>query len=393
MSSYKINKDTGSIDVLPDFPDIYYVEENPHPLQTMDIYLPNRCKGPYPTLVFIHGGGWWQGDKRSVNSLRPLEILNSGYAVASINYRLTPDGVWPNQIYDIRRAVKYLRRIGSRYNLKTDVLVCWGTSAGGHLAQMLGALGGRDFLMDLKLDEDGYSSSVQGVISMYGISELAELDHDSERLTGLPSVKHCDNMNCRPCQMTGFVIREDYEKAKNMGSVKYVNKDFPPILLQHGTGDKLVPWYQSEHLHQRIQEVCGADRSVLELFEGAIHGDPVFYEKDNMQRIIRFLDSIYNIDCRNNDELRDEVSEESNTIFGDQDNMITNIDKSKCIGCGTCERVCPLDTIRLGEDNKAYIAYPEDCMTCYTCELGCPQKAIYVHPFKEILPRTLSNMY
>lgn len=73
--------------------------------------------------------------------------------------------------------------------------------------------------------------------------------------------------------------------------------------------------------------------------------------------------------------------------------MITGIDKEKCIGCGKCAKVCPLDTIRIGEDNKAKIAYPEDCMTCYTCELACPQKAIYVHPYKEILPRTLSNMY
>lgn len=73
--------------------------------------------------------------------------------------------------------------------------------------------------------------------------------------------------------------------------------------------------------------------------------------------------------------------------------MIAKIDPQKCIGCGKCAAVCPLDTIRMGQDGKAYIAYPDDCMTCFVCEMNCPKQAIYVHPFKEIMPRSLSNMY
>ena len=73
--------------------------------------------------------------------------------------------------------------------------------------------------------------------------------------------------------------------------------------------------------------------------------------------------------------------------------MITKIDQTKCVGCGACVRACPLDAIRLNDEKKAYIAYADDCMTCFRCELNCPKNAIYVHPFKEFLPRTLPYMY
>ncbi|MFZ7101537.1 MAG: 4Fe-4S dicluster domain-containing protein [Peptococcaceae bacterium] len=66
--------------------------------------------------------------------------------------------------------------------------------------------------------------------------------------------------------------------------------------------------------------------------------------------------------------------------------MIKYINAEKCKGCGVCAERCPLDTIRMNDEKKAYIAYADDCMTCFLCELVCPQGAIFVHPFKEILP-------
>ena len=66
--------------------------------------------------------------------------------------------------------------------------------------------------------------------------------------------------------------------------------------------------------------------------------------------------------------------------------MIQSIDQEKCIGRGTSVEICPLDTIRLDENGKAFIAYGDDCMTCFKCERLCPAGAIFVHPFKEALP-------
>ena len=66
--------------------------------------------------------------------------------------------------------------------------------------------------------------------------------------------------------------------------------------------------------------------------------------------------------------------------------MIRSINEDLCIGCGSCVENCPLDTLRMNLDNKAYIAYPDDCHTCYLCEMACPVGAIYVHPFKKPFP-------
>lgn len=66
--------------------------------------------------------------------------------------------------------------------------------------------------------------------------------------------------------------------------------------------------------------------------------------------------------------------------------MIESIDQNICIGCGACARICPLDTLRLNDDGKAFIAYPEDCMTCFMCERACPSGAVNVNPLREVLP-------
>ena len=262
-----------------------------HPQQTMNITLPKEGKGPFPVVVFIHGGGWASGDKQSENALKILSITKYGYAVASLNYRLTPDGVWTNQIYDVKKALYFLRKYGAIYHLTTEKLVLWGVSAGAHIAQVVAATGGTNYVSALK--EENKFTSVQGLISLFGISEPAYLDDDIEKQTGIPSTKHGSTPECRPCLMTGFVINENKERALEMGSIRYIHPPFVPTFIQHGTGDLLVSYLQSVRLQKIIKERCPEQEVILELFPEAVHADDAFYKEENLLHIKEFLDKIY----------------------------------------------------------------------------------------------------
>ena len=72
------------------------------PRQTMDIWLPDEGEGPFPLIVFVHGGGWVGGDKRENTMPGAFKVMSQGYALACINYRIAPDVVWPAPLEDVR---------------------------------------------------------------------------------------------------------------------------------------------------------------------------------------------------------------------------------------------------------------------------------------------------
>src|SRR4051794_7366508 len=117
--------------------DIAYVA-NRHPRQQLDLYLPNASQ-KLPLIIWIHGGAFRMGSKEGLEFDQvPLEYLARGYAVASINYRLSQHALFPAQIEDCKAAVRWLRTHAQQFNLDADRFGAWGPSAGGHLAAMLG---------------------------------------------------------------------------------------------------------------------------------------------------------------------------------------------------------------------------------------------------------------
>lgn len=209
-----------------------------HGRQTLDLYLPANAQG-LPIVIYIHGGGYRMGDKTEIVDVQVTDLLEEGYAVASINYRLSQHAHFPAQIEDCRAAVRWLRAHAERYGLDPDRIGVVGTSAGGHLAALLGTTGNAD-VFD-RGDHLAHPSRVQAVVDFYGPVDFLRIDRHVAEL-GL------ERDPSRAEQLFGGPVAEKRALAVQANPITYVDAEDPPFLLIHGDSDPVVPYRQSEVL-------------------------------------------------------------------------------------------------------------------------------------------------
>lgn len=247
-----------------------------NPLQRLDLYLPKTRKDdkPLPVVVFIHGGAWRAGNKRGgFGTLSPL-VQSGEYAGASVGYRLTGEAIWPAQIHDCKAAIRWLRAKAKKYNLDPNKIGVTGTSAGGHLVAMLGTTGDVPGLEGKLGDHLKESSRVTCVVDQFGPTNLLAMGGSH------------NNPNSPESKLVGGAVQENKEAARKASPTSYVSKDDPPFLLIHGTNDPLVPFNQSELLHEALKK-AGVE-SVLVPVQGGGHGG--FRTNEVGQRLRQFFD-------------------------------------------------------------------------------------------------------
>ena len=150
--------------------DIEYSRVGDLPLK-LDLYLP-RVKVREPLVVWVHGGAWRSGSKKSM----PLgKLVEDGYPITSVDYRLSTQARFPAQIHDIKAAIRFLRGHGDKWHLPTKKIVVAGDSAGGHLAALVGVSNGNAELEGEVGNDRNQSSDVQGVMSFYGAANLTTI--------------------------------------------------------------------------------------------------------------------------------------------------------------------------------------------------------------------------
>jgi acetyl esterase/lipase len=221
----------------------------------LDVYYPKTMDKPMQVAVYVHGGGWTQGDKASDAGIADVPgLVARGYLVAAVDYRLAPQYKFPAMIEDCKCAIRFLHANAARFNVDPDHIGAWGGSAGGHLVSLLG-------LTDASAGFEGsagyadQSSRVQAVVDMFGPTSLR----------GMPVER------AEPVFGTTDTFSEVFERAS---PIKYVTKDASPFLILHGEKDTIVPPAQSQMLYDRLK--AAGVPATLVMVKNAGHGfDPV----------------------------------------------------------------------------------------------------------------------
>ena len=258
------------------------------PAQQLDIYVPEEGDGPFPVILHVHGGGFEMGSKRSIHLSPILKGLERGYAVADANYRLSGEASFPAGLQDVKAAVRFLRANAQAYHLDGNQLAAWGGSAGGWYVAMLCLTAHVPELEDLSLGNPDVPCGVQAGVDWFGPMDFSKMDEQfAESGLGVPDHGEAHSPESR---FLGARLAEIPEKVRRANPLTYAQPDIPPILIQHGRIDPLVPVQQSMILAQRLEEVVSHDRFEFDILENAGHGDPLFETDENMNRVFLFID-------------------------------------------------------------------------------------------------------
>lgn len=235
---------------------------------TLALDLYRALPADAPVVLYVHGGGWRSGDKADAGAERLAPLAAHGVTVASVDYRLVPGAAFPDQLHDLKGAVRWLRAYGPRLGLRRDRLGVWGASAGAYLGSLLALTAGDDQFEGAVGGNLDQSSEVQAVVHWFGQSDLVVSGSRSDleaRL--LPFAFEAGLLG------VGSVV-EAADRARDLSLLTRVSPQAPPFLIAHGDRDHVVAPSEGEALHHALSR-AGADTQFI-LLGGAGHEGPEF---------------------------------------------------------------------------------------------------------------------
>ena len=275
----------------------------------LDLYLPAKpIRQPAPVIVFLHGGGWSGGTRTTGPDFRRF-FARDGFAMASIEYRLTPSVTFPANVEDVRTAVRWLKANAAAHALDPDRICLWGTSAGGHLAAVAGLAPRGMFEGTGNLN---HTSAVRCVLDGYGPTSFDVMDAQAEaerpklqppvvtiaigggargtppaagapaagaRGGGRGAVPH-DDPGSPESRLVGGAVQSVLDRVRAASPLTYVGKEAPPFLIMHGLADSSVPHGQSVLLYDALKR-AGHDVT-LRLIDGLPH---TFFNRSDLDEV------------------------------------------------------------------------------------------------------------
>jgi acetyl esterase/lipase len=242
----------------------------------LDIYLPANAKGKVPLIILVHGGGWLVNDKYAdLGYMKKtiIELVNEGFALASIDYRFASQAIFPALIQDCNRASSFLYDNAGKYGFDKNRFALLGWSAGGHLASLMG-LSKNNNVANFFMPNSTKSFEFKAVVDFYGPSEMILLK-SAEDPKSPESILLGDSPINRP------------DLAKIASPVTYVDKNDPPFLIIHGEKDDMVNPQQSKLLHSWLNSV-GVQNELI-IVKDAPHYGTMFDVDEIRNKVIGFL--------------------------------------------------------------------------------------------------------
>ena len=242
-----------------------------------DLYLPRGVARRPPVIVWLHGGGWKHGDRKLAPDLG-RHFASQGFAMVSVDYRLSTTAPFPAQVEDVKTAIRWLRAVSDEYGLESDAIGLMGSSAGGHLAAIASLSGDDQFHTPGAFDD--VSSRVQAVVDAYGPIDFLTMDDerdalapgedDDPRSVRVPPGYQSAAADSFESLLVGAPIGSRPDLVRCANPVTYATRPDVPFLILHGRSDRVVPFTQSEHLYDALS--AGGGEVTLALIDGLGHG-------------------------------------------------------------------------------------------------------------------------
>lgn len=304
-----------SVDGKKGFFDVAYGDASE--AEKLDVWLPEG-NGPFPAIISIHGGGYIACDKRQGDMIAPmLEGLERGIAVIGLNYRLSGEAKFPEPVRDIKQAIRFIKANASDWGIRPDQLIPWGGSAGGYMTLMACLCSDQPYF-DRQDDPNRLvSAEVAGGVAWYPQSDFVSSDEELEINSIMNrflrnEITDCSETEYEPafpvmeesefpfhnrpdtaCALfLGCPVNSGDERITLAAPINHIHKGMPPMFLQHGSGDEILPMQQSIRFAMKANTLCQEERVKLEILPGAIHSSILFETKENLETIFNFINSI-----------------------------------------------------------------------------------------------------
>ena len=281
---------TGGLELKADSENVAYATLSPS--QVLDIYLPVDPSEADALLVLVHGGAFKFGNQKAAIFEGVIkQACESGYVVASVDYRKSDEATFPASVSDVKAAVRFLKARASTYGIDSGKVAIWGESAGAYLALMVALTAGTPELDGDVTDNEGLSSAVNALVTFYAPVDFYTLGEQKASL-GI-----ADPTNCAfEAEYLGQPLTKDEGTTRKTWWKTYAEGQQLNLQawIQAGGADSNVPYTQSQDFARELAQLIGEENVHFGLIEGAKHMDAAFYTSENQQAVFAFLDAALN---------------------------------------------------------------------------------------------------